>query len=1056
MFQRQKPALFTAFTLIALFIVSGVYLNVTSISNPEITYNRRQAVSLKTIRERSIAQNRRAPAFCDPSQRGLSVVIEENEVAYLDESTNIDTLTINGELHCDNAHAANIIELKVKTIIVNGTFQCGTKLNPYGKKLIISLKDSGLDPKLNHGHRGIIVEMGGKLNLNGNRKNAGWYKLNQTINPGDQSINVDFGLAADAQLRSASPYLSALPWKVGEQIVIGPTGFNYAEAETFTITNINQNQIFLDHPVQFTHWGEHQVFHSRVLGAFDLDERAEVANLTRSILIRADESQAVIDEGNTASAQIGGHIMVHLGGQAYIDSIELFKMGQAGIMGRYPFHWHWAADVNGQYIKNSSIHHSFQRCVTVHRTHSALVQNNVCYDFKGHGYFLEDGNEINNKIIGNLAIMAKGPSSTKLLLASDDIAHSEGQGRFPSVSGFWISNPKNIVKYNVVSGSIGTGFWMAFEEQVKDATGTTVVATPIKETTLEFNYNTAHAAKVGITWDGAPGWENANNPNNPNDKKPTSAHYEPPNVPTFVGLKAYKNYLSGIYFRGQSVIYRNTIVADNGWSFWVSYNQIIKDSVFIGQTQNNSPAIDSDYYQKSVSTGRLRKTAIVLYDGPFEIHHSDFMDFSTQTETYTLTNGSQVNSTIIPFTSTGGTNKFTNRVSGLHFDPEPVHRIHNYSASESPGSRFLLGNAVIRDVDGTLAGSGIPSVITGVRSLGVTSQSHCTDGGTSHYQYKICPSAYTEGSFNFMRWNSMIGAWATPFVVKRSDGALNYQISEWSGFPFLNNNTFAIVNNQTYSYELLPYYSYETDRMEPNPNFSPALDSNYEIGNANPPVVKIVAYGNNCRLEDGAIQVQSLAALKLQTVTSYFTQGKDFYVRLIPKNKWAVIADSPLVTATAYTTMPTRHRMRCDNGALPYEVLGNINSVIKGATNTVINGWACNFTHASAIKVKLYAIGPAIATRQVASAPININTVTFLGEMMSTQASDANVAFKCGKLTPNGRAFSFSIPNSTLAPFTNHKIYVKGISNTGGADIYINGSGNHYVIPRLPVINSAN
>jgi hypothetical protein len=1049
--QLQSKFPYVSLSIATILIGAFTYF-ATTVPENEIAFNANKAVSFSSLVKNALVttteeKNNRMPASCEPSERGFNVVIPEGEIVYLDESSNIDTLTINGELHCDRVRAPNILELKVKTIIINGTFQCGTAALPYNKKLIISLKDSGQDPKIFHGHRGIIVERNGKLNLNGERKNAGWYKLGQTALPGEQSIFLDLDLAQEMEPHSnlrKIPLAPTLPWKVGDQIVLGPTGFNYEEAEKFTITSIGSqypHEIFLDHPVQFRHWGEKQRIHSRVRGSFDLDERAEVANLTRSILIRADESENVISEANTAAAQIGGHIMVHYMGQAYIDSIELYKMGQAGIMARYPFHWHWVGNAPGQYIKNSAIHHSFQRCITVHRTHSTLVQNNVCYDFKGHGYFLEDGNEINNKIIHNLAIKAKAPSSTKLLLASDNLATSEGQGRFPSVSGFWISNPRNIVKNNVVSGSIGTGFWMSFENEVKDTNGN-IIATPIKESTLEFNYNTAHATKVGITWDGAPTGALINNPNNPNDRAIQSAHYEPPNIPTFTGLIAFKNYMSGIYFRGQTVIYKNNVVADNGWSYWTSYNQIVKDSVFIGKTDNNSQDIDDDYYPKSATNGRHRKTGIILYDGPFEVHNSDFLDFSTQAETYSLNNGTILNSTSIPFISTGGTNKFTNVVSGLHFGPEPVYRTHIEDADENPRARFLLGNSVIRDLDGSLSGTGAHKVLTAIRSLGATAQSNCQSGGNSLHNYKVCPGTYREGSFNFMRWGA--GPWSTPFVVKRNDGAVNYLINEWNLFPYTPNNTFAIVNNVNYSYELMPYYQYKaSDNV--------AVDSNYETQNAVAPVVKIVAFGNNCRLNNGAVQVSSLAQLKMQTVTSYFTQGKDFYVRLIPANRWGSITNSPLVAATAYTTMPVRHGVTCDTGALSKEVLGNIKSVHKGATNTTVRGWACNYTHQAAIKVKLYAYGRALPVEQVKGktrqlSSLSFNTHTYIAEMNSNQSSDEKTAFSCGKLTTAGRAFTFTIPNSTLAKFTDHKFYVKGISNTGGADVFISGSGNFKVV----------
>jgi hypothetical protein len=1029
----------------SVILLAAITATLSYFSSPEVHFRAEKAVTLK-----SLIQNQRSPAS---GSRGLDVIIDAGQVAYLDESTNIDTLIINGELHCDETKAPETLELRAKEILVNGVFQCGTKTKPYRKKLIISLKNSGLDPKIDEGYRGINVEHGGKLILNGDRRNSGWYKLNQTITPGTQTIVVNTEPFQEAiQHRSSGnqvkPHVRTLPWKVGDQIVIGPTGYDYLEAEKFTITAIDSNfphQITLDHPAQYQHWGESQIFNDTVAGTFDLDERAEVANLTRSILIRADEADAPIDEGNDATSQRGGHIMVHNGGQAYIDSVELYKMGQAGVMARYPFHWHFAQDVSGQYIKNSSIHHSYQRCVTVHRTHSALVENNVCFDFKGHGYFLEDGNEINNKLLNNLAIMAKPPSQNKILLASDSIYSDETQGRFPSVSCFWISNPKNTIKNNVASGCRGVGFWMSFEDKVKDLQGN-IVATPINEVTTDFSFNSAHASKVGITWDGAPvDWKPANNPNNSHDRFVTSAHYAPPNIPVFTGLKAYKNSLTGIYFRGQTVIFKNSITADNGWSYWVSYNQIVRDSVFIGRTNNNSLAVNEYYYAQSFDNGRIRKTGIVLYDGPFEIHHSDFIDFSTQSETYTNSNGITKISTVIPFTSTGGTNKFTNVVSGLRFIPEPIHRVHNYSADEDPKNRFVLGNSIIRDLDGSLSNTGSPSVLTGVRSLGVTPQSNCQDGGTSFYQFKICPGTYHEGSFAFLRWG--VSAWATPFLVKRSDGALNYLKSEWNMFPYqAPNNLFATISNQDYSYELLPYYQYETDRIL---NANTTIDANHEQNSPNSPIVKIVAYGNNCSLydldhpENDALKVPKLDDLSRMTKTSYYSQGEDFYVRIIPNHKWEPLANSQLVTATAYTTMPIRYRIKCDDGLVTKKVVGKITQVSREHHTTTVKGWACNYSHSAGIKVKLYAYGKQPGTTSPRDVYIPI------GEMWSNQSSNEEVAFHCGKFSTQGRAFSFSLSNADLSQFTNHRFYVKGISNTGGEDQYIDGSGKHKVSLKL-------
>lgn len=1049
----------TTFGLLVLLIVGSI----TS-EKIEVNYDAAVAKSMSSLIQK------RMPASLK-SARGLSVVIDAGEVAYLDESTNIDTLIINGELHCDEQNADAIVELRVKTIHVNGLFQCGTPSNPYNKKLIISLKDSYANPKQDPSYRGIIVYDGGKMSIHGDRSKAGWTKLAETANVGDDSIVIinKYQLVKEAveQTRSPSSYSKSYSrnsprnigasrpyfnrshgYKIGDQIAIGPTGYNFEEAETFTITDINPsepNRLYLDNPIAYKHWGEPQIFQKANGSSVTLDESAEVANLTRAILIRADEEDFIIPEGNGPTDQWGGHIMVHNGGEGYLDSVELYKMGQAGVMARYPFHWHLVGNAPGQYVKNSSIHHSFQRCITVHRTHKVSLYNNVCFNFKGHGYFLEDGNEIENKIIKNLAIMAKAPSSSKILLASDDINHSEGQGRFPSVSGFWIAHPNNYITNNVVSGSVGTGFWMSYEKQIKDFNGN-VIATPLFEATDTFNYNTAHACKTGITWDGAPGWQNANNPNNPNDRKIVSAHYRPPVVPYFKGLKAYKNSLSGIYFRGDTAVYDRAFTADNGWSFWVAYNQIIRNSIFIGKTNNSSTDID-DFYYNSVRSDRQRKTAMILYDGPFEIHNSHFLNYSTEDESYTKANGQTFDSTVIPFTSTGGSNKFTNLVSGLSFYPEPKYRANLEDANVNYNARQFLANSVIRDKDGSLSGTGVESVITGTRSMGVRPQDNCVENNPQLHNFKVCPANYTEGSLAFMRWGSPYASpWGTPFVVQRSDGQTSYPINEWNSIYGRANNLFATANSTGVFYKLLPKFQYEKDRLI---GATARVDANTESETPIIPMVQIVAYGNNCRLEDGAVEATSKADLLTKTVTSYYSNGEEFYVRVIPFERWGPIVDDPVVQATAFASND-RYGIKCDEGYLPKRIKGSIVSITRDSNTTTISGWACNYTKNSSVQVKVFAGGPPIrqpAQKRSTGTP-PYTQLTQISQGYSNQTPSADISMKCGYMSGSGRQFNITMNNSDLASYTNHKFYVKGISNSGGADLMILNSGKYRVLPR--------
>src|SRR5205809_5138657 len=86
-------------------------------------------------------------------------------------------------------------------------------------------------------------------------------------------------------------------------------------------------------------------------------------------------------------------------------------MGQKGLLGRYPLHWH---NVNNgganSYVVSSSVHHSFNRGTTIHKTNNLTISENVIYDTLGHGYFFEDGKETGNVVIHNLvALVHKGP-----------------------------------------------------------------------------------------------------------------------------------------------------------------------------------------------------------------------------------------------------------------------------------------------------------------------------------------------------------------------------------------------------------------------------------------------------------------------------------------------------------------------------------------------------------------------------------------------------------------------------------------------------------------------
>src|SRR5690606_39887232 len=89
------------------------------------------------------------------------------------------------------------------------------------------------------------------------------------------------------------------------------------------------------------------------------------------------------------------------------SGVELSRPGQHLTLARYPIHWHIVGDAQGQYIRNSAIHDTYSRCVTVHGTDNVRVENNVTFNNVGHCFFLEDGVETGNQFVRNLGIQTK-------------------------------------------------------------------------------------------------------------------------------------------------------------------------------------------------------------------------------------------------------------------------------------------------------------------------------------------------------------------------------------------------------------------------------------------------------------------------------------------------------------------------------------------------------------------------------------------------------------------------------------------------------------------------
>src|SRR5690349_21977019 len=431
---RKKNRSFLLMALISASLLVGVFTIVQAQS---------PAATATKWSDPATWPNRKVPVAGD------KVTIDAGKEVVLDVNTPpLHGLTIEGTLSfADNKD----LELTTEWVMVHGELEIGTEARPHTRKATITFTDnvkdediSGVGGTSDRSDRGIMV-MGGTLSLHGNRTNS-WTKLSKTAEAGSNSIEV----------------LNASGWRAGDMIVLASTDFDPHQAERRTISAISGNKITLDKKLDYMHFGK---------TTFDVDERGEVGMLSRNIVVQASP-----DADKTL---FGGHIMAMNGSKMFVDAVELNRMGQNMHLARYPIHWHLIGDAQGQYIRNSAIHDTYSRCVTVHGTNYLDVENNVTYNNIGHCFFLEDAVEHDNQFVHNLGILTKchpdapcvptnlGPFLTEggknfitagqdakdILIPSDNTA-----------STFWITNPDNIYRDNVAAGSDAIGFWFALPQ----------------------------------------------------------------------------------------------------------------------------------------------------------------------------------------------------------------------------------------------------------------------------------------------------------------------------------------------------------------------------------------------------------------------------------------------------------------------------------------------------------------------------------------------------------------------------------------------------------------
>ena len=485
---------------------------------------------------------------------GSTVTIAPGQTVILDVSPpNLKGIQVRGTL----IFADTDINLTTGYILVTGgEFRIGSETAPYAHKATITFTGGTSDVTgMGLGNKFLMVMGGGKLELHGSRAAVqSWTQLRKNA------------AVSNVMIETVEP----MNWRVGDQIVIAPSGTDAGQTEVRTISMISGNQIRVTPALSFPHYGRIDT-----VAGYAIDMRAEVGLLTRDIVLQGD--------AYSESIQMGGHVMIMNGSHAKVEGVEFYRMGWYGEQGRYPMHWHLSGDSYGEYARNNSVNHSFHRGFVVHGTNGVTVNNNVAYDVFSHCYVVaEDGNEMNNTFIGNLGLL------TKRIPDIDDFAFPGGQfsslqsERHPGT--FWLTNPNNIVRNNHAAGSLdGIGFFY-------DGAGT-ATSVPVNFFTgnlshsngsTDGSYDRAHYRTTGWALFVTAGLENGNTMN-------------------FSGFTGYKNTLGGAWLEGDQVYLENSVLSDNGTGVNLQASSLNKVAL-INSTPNQIEPSSKDYGAINVFT----------------------------------------------------------------------------------------------------------------------------------------------------------------------------------------------------------------------------------------------------------------------------------------------------------------------------------------------------------------------------------------------------------------------------------------------------------------------
>lgn len=604
---------------------------------------------------------------------GDDVVVPEGTVMLLDVTPPpLASLTIDGALVLGEGE----VELTAGWILVHGGLYAGSSAEPYRGRAVITLTGPESEADLMGMGTKFLATMGGVIELYGDMVGSSWTWLARDAHPGDSQVWLQ----------------DATGWRPGERIVVASTDFaGYGEdgddqVEERTVVSVAGDTVELDAPLSFFHQGT-----LMEVGGIVVDQRAEVARLSRNIVIRGD---AQSDDG-----QFGGHVMVMGEGRLRLDAVELYRMGQRGRLARYPVHFHQVGDGGREsFVRRTSVHDAYHRCVTVHGTNGVLVEDVVGYSTYGHCFFLEDGDETGNELYRNLALVVMKPPADDAVLPSD---HS-----YLGPAGFWVTNPANDLVGNVAASSRGTGFWYALPEHPTGLAADETDVWPRHTPLGRFEGNAAHSNReFGLLVDNGPTADLGDNPPTRYEPRLDPLDEDSAVTAVFAGFVAYKHRGGGAWFRGSHAVLAGGVLSDNARGVTFASDESGAEGVaFVGETPNVGTWPEWD--DESAAAGRhlprpwdpgFTLRGFEFYDGTVHVKDSRFAGY--------VPNARRQAAALSYLDFTHYATAADNWASGLTFAPG-VNRVYLHSrVGNAEAGEDGYRSAVFRDADGSVTGT---------------------------------------------------------------------------------------------------------------------------------------------------------------------------------------------------------------------------------------------------------------------------------------------------------------------------------------------------------------